>query len=673
MDVMRKLTITLVAIAVIVLGYVSITSLNFSLPSSSDDYFLTEVKNFPWVKYGFRQNSERELSYYNQITYLYSLDRRFGPNFLNTDWIREYITPDEASALGILVDIAGVDTEIALRVSQTSWFQNKISSIELTIMGDILTLARRDLEVARNVTGATWFLLTQETKVMEGVHAMKDIPLDLARAISGTRWFGYDQTLSETSTVDEFNYLYSVDENLALTLVTEYQARDYPALKNFTTLYRENREMVDHYLQLNSITRTSMLAISNISRIAAYDRELSESLIGELTQDKFQIISSLADIYTINQTMGEFASKTFQNNRIALRYMQKLLEVDHETFDPEIIERVGLFVITNPEFVYEDRIEPYRYHLLTNLLSDLPLETAQNYKNLIFVTCSIYGNRFFLWHNSDYGTLEGWSSDKTLEELERRAIIHLVRFLIEKNEKGDLVCDLRLECQDYLYGVLDIPFTHLINYDGTTVETSRKDGGTSFVLTIIYNISTLENRFDILQEELMEEQPLSYSNPLVELIKEEGKERDTIFLQLCQKNWKLGACLDQTLHTRMDCIVLGISTTTMQWTAPESAHIYPAYLPSTIITEKIQGDPHTYGNPFMYKGFIAPYDEAGFKNSLDRSIETVKIYDIQADKEIGLFNKTEDRFIFDEKIIALVVIGIAILAVILADTFRIIK
>jgi hypothetical protein len=431
--------------------------------------------------------------------------------------------------------------------------------------------------------------------------------------------------------------------------------------------------MVDHYLQLNSITRTSMLAISNISRIAAYDRELSESLIGELTQDKFQIISSLADIYTINQTMGEFASKTFQNNRIALRYMQKLLEVDHGTFDPEIIERVGLFVITNPEFVYEDRIEPYRYHLLTNLLSDLPLETAQNYKNLIFVTCSIYGNRFFLWHNSDYGTLEGWSSDKTLEELERRAIIHLVRFLIEKNEKGDLVCDLRLECQDYLYGVLDIPFTHLINYDGTTVETSRKDGGTSFVLTIIYNISTLENRFDILQEELMEEQPLSYSNPLVELIKEEGKERDTIFLQLCQKNWKLGACLDQTLHTRMDCIVLGISTTTMQWTAPESAHIYPAYLPSTIITEKIQGDPHTYGNPFMYKGFIAPYDEAGFKSSLDRSIETVKIYDIQADKEIGLFNKTEDRFIFDEKTIALVVIGIAILAVILADTFRIIK
>ncbi|MBU7042049.1 MAG: hypothetical protein HXS47_00555 [Theionarchaea archaeon] len=123
----------------------------------------------------------------------------------------------------------------------------------------------------------------------------------------------------------------------------------------------------------------------------------------------------------------------------------------------------------------------------------------------------------------------------------------------------------------------------------------------------------------------------------------------------------------------MDSIVMGISTTTMQWDAPESAHIYPAYLPSTFIRKEIQKNPQKYGNPFIYKGFIAPYDEAGFTNSLDRSIESVKIYDIQADKEIGLFNKTADRFIFDEKIVALVLVGIVILLLILADTSRIIK
>ncbi|MBU7033001.1 MAG: hypothetical protein HXS53_10750 [Theionarchaea archaeon] len=671
---MKKLIITLAAIAIIGLSYLSITFLDFpSLSSSSDDYFLTELKNFPWVKYGFRQNSEKELSYYNQITYLYSLDKRFGPNFLNTNWIREYITPEEAIALNTLVDLAGVDTEIALSVSQTSWFQNRISSIELTIMGDILTLTRRDVEVARNISRAPWFLLTQETKVMGGVQAMKDIPLDLARVISGSRWFVYDQTLSDLNTIYEFDYLYSVDTNLALTLVAEYRARDYPALKNFTTFYRENKEMVDRYLQVNSINRTSMLALSDISRIAIHDQELSESFIGEITPDRFQIIGSLAEIYTADPVMGAFASETFQNNRIALRYIQKLMEVDYSPFDHETIERVGLFIITNPEFVYEDRIEPYRYHLLTHIIHDLPLDTAQNYKNLLFVTCSIYGNRFYLWQNTDYGTLEGWSSDRTLDELEKDAIIHLIRFLIEKNEHGDLVTDLRIECQDYLYGVLDIPFTHLVNYDGTTVETSQKERGTSYVFASIYNINTLENRFDILQGELSEKQSLSYSNPLVELITKEGKERDTIFLQLCQKNWKLGACLDQTLHTRMDCIVLGISSTSMQWTAPESAHIYPAYLPSTLITTRVQEDPHAYGNPFIYKGFMAPYDEAGFKNSLDRSIETVEIYDTQADKVIGLFNKTEDRFIFDEKVIALVIIGIVILSVILADAFRIIK
>jgi hypothetical protein len=101
--------------------------------------------------------------------------------------------------------------------------------------------------------------------------------------------------------------------------------------------------------------------------------------------------------------------------------------------------------------------------------------------------------------------------------------------------------------------------------------------------------------------------------------------------------------------------------------------MYPAYLPSTTITEKIQENPGKYGNPFVYKGFIAPYDRAGFRDSLNRSIETVKIYDIQADREIGLFNKTTDRFIFDEKIVGLVILGIIILLVILTDTFRIIR
>ena len=670
---MRKLIIAVIAIAVIILGYFSITALNISLSTTSpEDYFLTELEDFPWVRYAFRQDSDKELAYYNQITYLYSLDRRFGLNFLNTNWIREYISPEEGTALNMLVTLADVDPVLALHVTQTSWFQNKISSIELSIMEDILILAQRDAEITRNITEAPWFLLSQEEKVRDGVHSITIIPLDLARIITGALWFRNDQTLSELKAVDELYYLYEQDSHVALTLAATYQARDFPALHHFTLFYEENREIANDYFQLNPISRNSMLAISYISQIALHDQEFSESLIEPLTQDKLYILESFAHIYATNPEVGAFSKETFQHNRIALRYIQEMLEIESDSIDVELIERVGLFVITNPEFVYEDRIEPYRYHLLTHILSELPLETCQNYKNLIYVTCSIYGNRFYQWQNSDYGTLEGWSSDKTLQDLEGAAIIQLLTYLIQHNEQGTLVTDLRMESQDYLYGVLDIPFTYVVNYDGTIVETAHKEQGTSFVFSIIYNINTLENRFSTLQKEITEDHPLSYSNALVQLIVEEGDYRDTLFLQFCQKNWVYGNCNDQTMHTRMDSIVMGISTTTMQWTAPESAHIYPAYLPSTLIRKEIEKNPQKYGNPFIYKGFIAPYDEAGFKNSLDRSIESVKIYDIQADKEIGLFNKTADRFIFNEKIVLLVLVGIVIILLILADTSRII-
>jgi hypothetical protein len=671
---MRRVIIVLIASIIIVLGIVSMTTFNFSLfTSPPEDYFLTELEDFPWVKYAFRQNSERELTYYNDITSLYSLDKRFGLNFLNTNWIREYISPEEGTALHILVQLSEIDPALALNVSQTSWFQNKITSIELNIMEDIIDIAQKDVQIAHNLTGAPWFLLSQEQKVEEGVHTIILLPVDLARAITKTGWFRNDQTLSELRAVHEFDYLYQEDDQLALTLITVYQSRDYPTLHQFTLLYKDNPDMINRYFTLNSITRNSMLALSNISRIATYDREFSESLVEELTPENLGIVESLASIYSTDPALGGFAREHFQNNRIALRYMQKVSEIEQGSIEPELMERVGLFVITNPEFVYEDRIESYRYHLLTQIISELPLETCQNYKNLIFVTCSIYGNRFYLWQNTDYGTLEGWSSDKTLRELERRSIMQLITFFIEKNEQGALVTDLRMESQDYIYGVLDIPFTHLINYDGTMVETSHKEQGTSFVFAILYNINTLHNRFPVLQNELTQGQKLPNANPLVELIIEEGDLRDHLFLQLCEKNWILGDCNDHTMHTRMDSIVMGISTTTMQWTSPESAHIYPAYLPSTTITEKIQEDPGEYGNPFVYKGFIAPYDQAGFRDSLDRSIETVKIYDIQADKEIGLFNKTTDRFIFDEKTVGLVIVGFIILLVIFTDTLRIIK
>lgn len=678
-------------ILVIALSVLSYFSLVISRPpeSYSEEYFLEVLNEYPWVRYAHNHQSEKELHYYEQITYLYSVDTQIGFTLLNVNWIKDYITEEEARALTLLVDISKLDSDVALSVTKTVWFQMGISSIELDIMERVLAIAQKDVQLSRNVSSASWFFISRKDKIEEMLGILEAMPLDLALSISSAPWFISDVTLSEFDTVQELGALYQVDSDMALELARVYQSRDVEELQNITRLHAKEKELLDKFFEYNSLSRETFLALSGLSQIAEFNRELAYSLAGELTQDKIQIITSLAAIYSYDPDLGEFAHETFGSNRVALRYMQKVLEVDE--VEPDQLELVALFVSANSEFVYEDRIEPYRYHLLTQVVTEFPLETAQSYKNLIFVTCSVYGSRFYLWQNAEYGTLEGWSSDRQLLDLEKEAVMDLLHFLIEKNEQGALVVDLRLESREYLYGVLDIPFTHLVNYDGTTVGTScaeiedeqanyepdiepSPELGTSFVFATIYNINTLEERFTIVQEQLLyRDIEYTYRNPVVDLILDQGEERDIVFLYFCAKNWDLGKCVDQTMHTRMDSIVTGISTTTMHWTAPEAAHIYPAYIPSHGIAEKIQNDPELYERPFVYRDFIAPYDKAGFKTSIDREIETIKIYDAQTDRKIDLLNRSQERLIYDEKVLLVVLIGIGIIVVIVADVFRIIR
>lgn len=671
---MRKFVgIAAIIAALIVIGYISLSYIpspeSEFQESLSSKYFFDIVENYPWVKYALRQQSEKELLYYDQITQLYTADQRIGYSLLNNEWIKDYITEEEARALSLLVDISDVDPETALYVSQTIWFEKEISSFELDIMEDILTMVTRNIQVARNVTSSNWFFVSKPWKMKEMITLMKSMPEDLAHSVSETSWFKLDPTVPE-KTLQELIVLYNEEKDLALALPAMIQPRDFEPLAHVANLYSEDREMADTFFQYNSFSRGNFITLSCLSRIAESDRELAYSLAGELTQDKIQIIASLADIYDHSTRLGAFAGENFGGNRVALRYLQKVLEV--EDSEPELLERVALFVSVNPEFVYEDRLEPYRYHLLTQIISEFPLETAQVYKNLIAVTCSVYGSRFYMWQNTEYGVQKGWSSDGQLFDLEKEAVMNLVTYLVEKNEEGALVTDLRMESSEYLYGVLDIPFTHVVNYDGTAAETSFDEVGTSFVLTTIYNINTLEDRYTIVKEQLssMDEIDYTYRNPAVDLIMEEGEERDFLFLYFCARNWETGICIDQTLHTRMDSIAMGISTTSMHWAAPDSAHVYPAYIPTTSIAEKLQADPDLYGDIFIYRGFMAPYDEAGFKDYLDKDIETVTIYDQQAERKVGLYSRADERAIYDEKVVALVIIGICILLVIVADTFR---
>ena len=684
----KSISILILIIAVLALGYFSLSSLR-SPESYSEEYFLDTINDYPWVRYAHNHQSEKELFYYQQLTFLYSINERIGFTLMNIQWMKDYITEEEARALALLVDISKLDSKVGLNITQTVWFQMGISPSKVDIMEHVLLITERDVQLAENVTSGSWFFIAREYRIQEMVETISDMPLDLALSISETSWFISDVTLSEFETVQELVTLYDVDKDLALELSRVYQPRNVEALQYITKLHSEERELLDSFFEYNSLTRDTFLALSGLSQISEFDRELAYSLVGELTQDKIQIITSLADIYSHDPDLGNLAHEKFGNNRVALRYIQKVLEVDE--VDPELLEVVAVFVVANSEFVYEDRIEPYRYHLLTQIIAEFPLDTAQSYKNLIFVTCSVYGNRFYFWQNDEYGTLGGWASDEQLLDLEREAVMDLLHFLTEKNEEGALAVDLRMESHEYLYGVLNIPFTHLVNYDGTTVgasceeleaEQSSELGaepppelGTSFVFATIYNINTLEQRFTIVQEQLRHINTAEYTerNPVVDLILEEGEERDVTFLYFCAKNWELGKCLDQAMHTRMDSIVMGISTTTMHWTAPETAHIYPAYIPSHAIAEKLQDDPASYGNPFIYRDFIAPYDKAGFKTSIARNIESIKIYDVQADRKINLFNRSQERLIYDEKVLLLVLVGVGIMVIIVADMLKIIR
>ncbi|MBU7046316.1 MAG: hypothetical protein HXS54_07735 [Theionarchaea archaeon] len=682
------------AAALIIIG-VSYFVLSTQSPSEkvTDEYFFSVLDDFPWVRYAQRQQSEKELLYYDEIKILYSRNKRIGFTLINIEWIRDYISEDEARALSLLVSISELDPDIVLSIAQSFWFQNGVTSTELNIIEDILIMTEQNIQVARNAASTDWFIIGRATKIEEMVKTINDLPQDLALSVSVAPWFSSDLTLTEVRALRELSDLYEKEKDLALFLPEVYEPQDFAALQKVVQLYTEDKELAESFMQYNTYSKDSFLALSGLSSIAQSNKEVAQSLIGEFTKDDVQALLSLANIYSYSEEMGEFASEKFRNSRIALRYIQKVLEADEVS--PELMEWVVVFVTANPEFVYEDRIEPYRYHLLTQIISELPVDTAQEYKNLIYVTCSVYGSRFYSWQNPDYGVLKGWSSDRQLNDLEKEAVMNLLSFLIEKNEKGALSTDLRLESHDYLYGVLNIPFTHPVNLegpvqdlvslegplqdlvllDGIVVETTRDEPGTYYVLTTIYNINTLEKRFSMVEEKIhqMNEAEYLYSNPVVDLILREGVKRDRLFLYFCTRNWEQGVCVDQTMHTRMDSIVMGISTTAMQWEAPDAAHMYPAYIPSSSLAEKIQQDPASFGNPFIYKGFIAPYDEAGFKDSLDRDIEEVRIYDPQAEREVGLFSKMAENLIFDEKVTLVVLVGLGVIIIVLADIFKVLK
>ncbi|MGD2250351.1 MAG: hypothetical protein PVF58_18280 [Candidatus Methanofastidiosia archaeon] len=651
---------------VIILAYVSgiltlvLGHLLNSSPSPEPDVkdqFIDRLKELPWVNQG-----TQEALYYKEITYLHSVDEKIGKNLLKAQWLKDFVSIEEGRALQLLMALSE-DSSVAVNVSQSVWFQKEISLKECELMEAILTLLNQDNETARNITNSRWFFNAETENVHDSIDTIMGLPPDLRKAVSGAPWVTSDSFLPEFKVLQELGSLYEKDKDLALSIVSVYRKGDFERLQQLHILYQTDKPLIDLVLKdTENTTREHFLCVSDLFSIADFDKELAYSLAKNITEDNIKIVASLAAVYAIDPDMGEFVYNTYGNNKYVLQYFQNVLK---DSINPESLKKGAAFICENPEFVYQDRIEPYRYHVLTIILDEFPQEKVQEYKKLVYVTCEVYGNRYYLWKNAHYNTRNGWSYDRSLSDMEKNSVIELLTFFIEKNEQNALVVDIRDQHPEYLYGLVDIPFGYLVKCDGTIMEAVHKEQGTGYVMATIYNIGTLDTRYEIVHKtrEKLYDINYTYSNPLIELILEKGHEQDRIFVYFCAKNWEYGSCLDHALHTRMDCIVTGVSTTNMYWRSSETSHIYPAYIPSALIAEEINTSPHVYGNPFVYHNFCAPYDEAGFKDFLDSNIGSVEVYDPQLEKKIGIFYRADEQDVPEGNTTKIIVVGAVIILI----------
>ncbi|MBU7033142.1 MAG: hypothetical protein HXS53_11455 [Theionarchaea archaeon] len=665
---MKKVIICILILAyasgilTIVFGHI-FQPISSQLESESTDYFVDEVRQYPWVQAAYAQGNTTELLYYKHITFLKSIDQRIGFNLLYASWIKDSITEEEGQALQLLVECSKENSDIVLHITQSAWFRKGIGIEEITLMKEMAALSRENIFLSRNIASSNWFIFTRREKVEDMLDTMVNIPSDLSLAISFSPWFKSEIAVSESEVIPELIKLHSYDQKIAVNLSMIIQSSDLESLQCLISLYENDRELIETFFMNNMLSREYLPLIYDLARIAPHDRDCALELSGPLSEYSRRKMSSMGAIFSVDPVIGAFALKNFGENLGALRYVEKVLEV--EVLDQDHLYTTGIFVIDNPEFIYEDRIEPYRYHLLTEILLVFPPEITREYSDLIFVTCEVYGNRFYLWKNGEYTTENGLSYDRRLDEQEKEAVIELLTYFIEKNEQGQLAVDLHSVSQEYFYGLVDIPFTHVIRLD-SLFEAIHQEQGTAFVTATISNIHSMEKRFEklLVSSQDMDHMEYSFTHPLVDLILEEGDERDQMFVYLCAKNWEKGSCMHHTLHTRMDSIVMGISTTSMYWTSQESAHIYPAYIPSDSIIDAIIADTGKYDNPFRYKEFIAPYDEAGCEDLLDRHIESVDIYDQKVEKKINLFEEPTRNILHDVRIQVMILACTSILGLV---------
>jgi hypothetical protein len=421
-------------------------------------------------------------------------------------------------------------------------------------------------------------------------------------------------------------------------------ARDGAPLVRANDALRAYPEFYERYFSVRPLTADTLSSFASLASIRVRDVALSESILDETPA----VLAHLDTISSRDDEAARFLFENFGPDERVLRFAAIYLTFRPLENMPSLFESC-LFVYRNPEFVYEDTTEAFRYDLLVHALSVLPADDAYAYKSLLFEATRLYGNRFYEWDDLRNGRVYGWSSDRKLSPLEAEGFDALLTFLIRRNEEGSLATDIRLEKGEYLLALLDIPYEYLINYDGTIVENRGEEKGTYYIYAIVYNIRTLPARARNLTSR-MGKRDIEYHTALTDYIMESGGRKDVYYLLINSQNWDVASrrdekvCVHETYQTVMDAIAMGIAPSMMYWKSEETGHLYPAYLASPDLLRTIEENGAYWGSPLAYKGYISPYDSSGYRRFLARDIEYVSIYDHQAQTFVTIHSQLQATY-----------------------------
>jgi hypothetical protein len=619
----------------------------------------TAMKEYPWVKWAARRSTMPEVQYIEDICILADIDPAIAYRIIYAQWITDYVSDREAEYLDIVVNLARSDPEIARTVVNCWWLFDTLQDKEIDAVFYIYTIFKKDRKLAEILVTTQWFQSYITVREVTALQTIYEAPTRLALVLVGKLWFQDYLSYEEVEVIKELiefhnRYPEKVFEVVNLPSFSEINQKNVQQIEIINLLIQKNPELLEN-LEIDPLTADTWSMWSSLSSIALEDEvfavTIHDRLVNQSNPDSYAV-ENLAGLFNVHAKFAYYLDEIGYIDQLSMTNSKTLrfLHVFSE-FQPVEVEQYDSVIsaaeVASTHFVYEDRFEQYRYHLLWHTLEVIDPDQIMQYHTMVKVSLEIYGERFYKWkvYDQEYKAL---SNDESLNNTEFLSYIHLLKHFME----NPLVTDIDDISEDHLYYLLYIPYEHQVNIDGSITSigelSSPLTRGSAAVLATCHNILGLDQRNKILNTEWedheLHKKYLKTQIPLTEQITHEGDIKDKLFIFISEKHWESPteeACICHTYQSLMDLTSVGIPSTWMYWYSGESAHMYPAYVPSDTILDEIEDNPEKYNNPFVYDGFISPWDKAGYKDLKSRDILVVQAYNVHSENLEPVWGKPE--------------------------------